>query len=143
MTKSKKIYFIVLEFVFAVVFGFLGGYLFLRFGNEGHLYSVRFSYIAMYLSSFLGIGIAGYFYLKENQKLPVFLTSLLLGFFGLVTFYIILRLTVVLLINRAIISRATPTYLSFVLLLLPMAGAILGFNYKTSNIFRNDVPIKV
>jgi hypothetical protein len=105
------------------------------FGNEGHLYSVRFSYIAMYLSSLIGIGIVGYFYLKETGRVNNFAISILLSFFGLVIFYIILHLAFGLLVKGSLITRATPTYLTLVLLLLPIGGAIIGFNYKTRNIF--------
>jgi hypothetical protein len=137
MTRSSKIFFIILEFVFGIGFGILGAIVFAMFGNEGHLYSVRFIYIAMYLSALLGIGIIGYFYLRRISRVGDFSVSILLSFFGMIIFYLVLHFVFGLLVRETLITKATPQYLGIISLLLPIVGAIIGFNYKTRHVIRN------
>lgn len=124
MTKLKLTIFIILEFIFGIGFGFLGLYVFSYFNVWNDLfYSIIFGFIAGFGFTLIGIGLIGYFYLKQIDRKDDFGESMLLSFFGLVGFsflYIVIT-----------IEFQSIMYLDRVLLILPLTGAIIGFNNKT------------
>ena len=130
MTRSRKGIFIILEFVFGLAFGLLGGYIFSFFDKWDLYYSVMFTFLSVFASTLIGIGLVGFFYLKQINRTADFGESMLLSFFGLIGFLILYA------IITSLTFRLIPHYLSSVLLpiILPMTGGVIGFNYKTRNL---------
>ena len=75
----------------------------------------------------IGIGLVGFFYLKQINRTADFGESMLLSFLGLIGFLILYA------IINSLTFKLIPHYLSSVLLpiILPMTGGVIGFNYKT------------
>ena len=127
MAKYKKTIFIALEFIIGMGFGLLGGYLFTLFDNWDLYYSVLFTFSVSFVSALTGIGLIGYFYLKQIGRSNQFWESILLSFFGLVIFLILCIVITSL--------KLLPYNLSSILyVILPMIGAVIGFNYKAKPI---------
>lgn len=124
MTKSKTLFFILLELLVGLGFGILGGYLFSLFDPWGDLfYSIFFLFIFILVGILTGIGLVGYFYLKQIGRLDDFIISMTLALVGLVFFAFL----------------ATLYHSSILAIILPMTGAIIGFNYKTRRLFRQNI----
>jgi len=69
-----------------------------------------------------GIGLVGYFYLKEIGRLDDIIMSMVLGLVGLIFFSFL----------AVLYNLDSP----ILYIILPMTGAIIGFNYKTRRVFR-------
>jgi uncharacterized protein YacL len=129
MTKSKRIFFIILEFLSGLGFGILGTYIFSFFDKWDLLDSVLFTFMALFASMLTGIGLVGYVYLKRINKLSEFVISMVLSFVGLIIFLLL----------YIMLSSLIP-YLTFyklnplLAIVLPMTGAVIGFNFKTRHV---------
>lgn len=126
MTKAKLAVYIVLEFVFGLGFGVTGGLLFSMFDTWDIFYSVLFTFIIIFVTIPVGVGVVGYFYLSQLGRQKDFGKSFLLSILGLVGF-VILYLTL-----SSFAFKIMAHYVSSILLpiILPAIGAVLGFNYK-------------
>lgn len=89
MTKAKLAVYIVLEFVFGLGFGVTGGLLFSMFGTWDIFYSVLFTFIIIFVTIPVGVGVVGYFYLSQLGRQKDFGKSILLSILGLVGFVIL------------------------------------------------------
>lgn len=132
MTKSKKILFIVLQFLSGIGFGILGAYIFFLFDNGEFFDSIFYGIVVGFGSVLLGIGLVGYFYLKQINKLGDFVISMVLSLVGLVMFFL-LYMILQSLIQYLISYNLDTTFLS---ILLPIIGGLIGFNFKTRNVTR-------
>jgi len=123
MTLSKTLLFILLEFLAGLGLGVLGAYIFSLIDPWGDLfYSIFFIFTSVLVGILTGIGIVGYFYLKQIGRLDDFLISLTLALVGIILFTFL-----------ALLFNLASSILVFI---LPMTGAIIGFNYKTRRVFR-------
>lgn len=131
MTKIKNRGYIILEFLFGLSFGTMGGLLFSSFDKwSDPFYSIFFSFITVYVTILTGVGLVGYFHLKNLKRQKDFgqaLSLSTLGLIGFVVLYILLN---------SITFRLIPHYVSSVLLpiLLPLIGAVLGFNFGSQTL---------
>jgi hypothetical protein len=126
MTKAKLALYIVLEFVFGLGFGITGGLLFSMFDTWDIFNSVLFTFIVIFVTIPVGVGMIGYFYLKQLGCQKDFGKSILLSILGLVGFVMLY------LILDSFAFKSMSHYVSSILLpiILPSMGAVLGFNYK-------------
>ena len=123
---SKNSGFIILEFFFGMAFGILSVYIF-SFYNKFSLFSlILYTFLTIYASALFGIGIIGFFHLKQNGRVKDFGHAIFYSFIGLIAFLIIY------IIINALTFKLIPYYISSVLLpvILPIIGAVIGFNYK-------------
>ena len=125
--KMKSSIFIILEFIAGFVFGVLGGYAFSFFNRYNDLdTSIILVFASAFVALLLGVAIIGFIYLKRVGRVKDLGRSILLSLFGLIAFLIIY-------IGIDLLTyEALPYYISSVVLpiLLPLTGAVLGFNYK-------------
>jgi hypothetical protein len=119
--------FIILEFIAGFVFGVLGGYAFSFFDRYNNLdTSIALAFASAFIASLIGVGVIGYLHLKKMGRARYFGESVVFSLLGLVAFvllYILIEL---------LTYRILPYYIgSFLLpIILPLTGAVLGFNYK-------------
>lgn len=119
--------FIILEFIAGFIFGVLGGYAFSFFNRFNRLdTSIVLALTCAFIALLIGVGIIGYIHLKKLGRLEYFGQSIAFSLLGLVAFillYILIKL---------LADQVLPYYIdSFLLpILLPLVGAVLGFNYK-------------
>ena len=119
--------FIILEFIAGFIFGVLGGYAFSFFDRYNRLdTSIVLALTCAFVTLLIGVGIIGYIHLKKLGRLKYFGQSIAFSLLGLVVFvllYILIKL---------VADQALPYYMgSFLLpILLPLTGAVLGFNLK-------------
>lgn len=129
----KKSIFIILEFIAGFVFGVLGGYAFSFFNRYNDLgTSVVLALSSAFVSLLLGVGIVGFISLKRAGRAQDLGRSILLSLLGLIVFLII-YIGIDLLTDQLF-----PYFISSILLpiILPLTGAVLGFNYRNSRGFR-------
>ena len=123
----KNSIFITLEFIAGFVFGVLGGYAFSFFDRYNNLdTSIALAFACAFISLLIGVGVIGYLHLKKIGRAKYFGRSVVFSLLGLIVFvllYILIEL---------LAYQALPYYISSFLLpiLLPLTGAVLGFNYK-------------
>ena len=123
MTLSKTLFFILLEFLAGLGLGIFGAYLFTLFDPWGDLfYSIFFIFTSFLVGVLTGIGLVGYFYLKEIGRLDDIIMSMVLGLVGLIFFSFL----------AVLYNLDSP----ILYIILPMTGAIIGFNCKTRRVFR-------
>lgn len=129
MTKIKNLGYIFLEFIFGLGFGILGGRLFSLFDNWDLFTSVLFTFMVIFVTIPVGVGLVGYFHLRHLGRQKDFGQAFLLSILGLIGF------VVVYLIFNSLTFRLIPHYVNSVLLpiLLPLAGTVVGFNYRRLN----------
>ena len=114
--------FIISEFFSGIGLGISGLYIFSFFDNWDLFSSILFSIAIMSICALTGIGLVGYFYLKQIDRQHEFLISMVLSFFGL---FVFLVLSVVL---DSWINQDIPPFIYFILL---AGGAVAGFHLKT------------
>jgi hypothetical protein len=129
LTKTKRIYFVILEAVFGFGFGVLANYISSFFYQDEPILSAFVSFIATPLSLVLGIGLIGFVYLKQIGRIRDLAISILLSFLWFVFFVIV----------YSGIEGYMPYYLKIISLLLPIGGAVAGFNYRTWHIIGSDI----
>jgi len=123
----KTSVFIILEFIAGFVFGVLGGYAFSFFDRYNNLdTSIALAFTSAFIALLIGVGIIGYLHLKKIGRAKYFGQSIAFSLIGLITFvllYILIEL---------LTYQVLPYYISSFLLpiILPLTGAVLGFNYK-------------
>jgi NhaP-type Na+/H+ or K+/H+ antiporter len=119
--------FIILEFIAGFVFGVLGGYAFSFFDRYNSLdTSIVLALTSAFIALLTAVGVIGYLHLKKMGRTKYFGQSVVFSLVGLVVFvllYILIKLMA---------DRQLPYFIDSVLLpiLLPLTGAVLGFNYK-------------
>jgi len=126
MTKRKNLGYIFLELISGLVFGILGGLLFSQFDRWDLFLSVLFTFLVIFLSMPVGVGLVGYFHLRNLGRLKDFGQAFLSSILGLIGFVLLY------LIFNAFTFRIIPHYISSGLLpvLLPLTGTVIGFNYR-------------
>lgn len=119
--------FIIIEFIAGFIFGILGGYAFSFFDRYNSLdTSMALALTSAFVALLIGVGIIGYIHLKKIGRVKYFGQSVALSLLGLLVFvalYIAINL---------LTYETLPYYISSILLpiVLPLIGAVLGFNYK-------------
>ena|ERR1051326_4248590 len=119
--------FIILEFIAGFVFGVLGGYGFSFFERYNSLdTSIVLALTSAFIALLIAVGVIGYVHLKKIGRTKYFGQSIVFSLVGLVVFvllYILIKLMA---------DQQLPYFIDSVLLpiLLPLTGAVLGFNYK-------------
>jgi len=125
--KSEGTIFIILEFITGFVFGVLGGYAFSFFDRYNSLdTSIVLALTSAFIALLIGVGIIGYIHLKKIGKAKYFGRSVFFSLLGLIAFIALYILI------EALTDQALPYYISSFLLpiILPLTGAVLGFNYN-------------
>ena len=125
--KVKSTIFIILEFIAGFVFGVLGGYAFSFFDRYNNLdTSIVLAFTSAFIALLAGVGVIGYLHLKKTGRARYFGRSVAFSLLGLIVF-VLLYILIVLLANQML-----PYYISSFLLpiILPLTGAVLGFNFK-------------
>ena len=123
----KSVSFIILEFIAGFVFGVLGGYAFSFFDRYNNLdTSIALAFTSAFIALLVGVGVIGYLHLKKIGRVKYFGQSVVFSLLGLIIFvllYILIEL---------VTYQVLPYYIgSFLLpIILPLTGAVLGFNYK-------------
>jgi len=123
----KSVSFIILEFIAGFVFGVLGGYAFSFFDRYNNLdTSIALAFTSAFIALLAGVGVIGYLHLKKIGRVKYFGQSVVFSLLGLIIFvllYILIEL---------VTYQVLPYYIgSFLLpIILPLTGAVLGFNYK-------------
>jgi len=123
----KSTIFIILEFIAGFVFGVLGGYAFSFFDRYNNLdTSIVLAFTSAFIALLVGVGVIGYLHLKKIGRARYFGQSVVFSLLGLIAFvllYILIEL---------LTYQVLPYYIgSFLLpIILPLTGAVLGFNYK-------------
>ncbi len=127
MNKKLKYIFIPFEFILGISTGLLFAYLQDTFGVKGHINSYYFNlFLSVYIGVILGIGIPGLIYTIMIKKTINILRGLLFSTIGLIAFLLL----------YVLITTFGFDYLPYNLtawilpVLLPMTGAVIGFNYK-------------
>lgn len=131
--SGKKFGFIFLETISGLGFAFLGAYIF-SFFDKGHLTSsILNTFLIIFLSITIGIGIVGYFHLKSIDKLPILGKSIFYCCIGLIIFLIIY------VIINSLTFDYLPHYISSLIMpvILPLIGGVLGFNFLTIRSINN------
>jgi len=124
----KRRIFIILEFIAGFIFGVLGGYAFSFFDRYNSLdTSIVLAFTSAFIALLIGVGIIGFIHLKKIGRAKYFGQSVVFSLLGLIVFvalYILIEL---------VAYQALPYYIgSFLLpIILPLTGAVLGFNYKS------------
>jgi hypothetical protein len=125
--KPAGTIFVILEFIVGFAFGVLGGYAFSFFNRYNGLDTSRvLAFTSAFIAVLIGVGMIGYIHLRKIGRAKYFIQSVIFSVFGLLVFvllYVVIEL---------LAYHALPYYLgSFLLpILLPLTGAILGFNFK-------------
>ena len=123
----KSSIFIILEFIAGLIFGVLGGYAFSFFDRYNNLdTSIALAFTSAFIALLVGVGVIGYLHLKKIGRVKYFGQSVVFSLLGLIIFvllYILIEL---------VTYQVLPYYIgSFLLpIILPLTGAVLGFNYK-------------
>ena len=118
---NKYIY-IVLEFIFGIGLAILSFYLYTLYDTESSLMDdIFYSFLFLYAGALLGIWSIGYFYFKKIQRLKNLVSAIFLSILGLIAF-----LTISMVIDFSG---------SIAFIVLPIAGAVFGFN-STNLIFQ-------
>ena len=127
--KKLIILYIVLETLAGFGLGIAFIYL-LPFSGKGHLeQSMINTFIAIFLGVIVGIAIPGYFHCKKIGKLNRFFRAIGHSILGLILFLILYIL------QNFLTFDYLPHNLSSMVLpiILPIIGAVLGFNYALKN----------
>lgn len=105
----------------------LGGYAFSFFDRYNDLdTSIALAFTSAFIALLIGVGVIGYIHLKKVGRAKYFGQSVVFSLLGLIAFvllYILIEL---------LTYQVLPYYIgSFLLpIILPLTGAVLGFNYK-------------
>jgi len=126
MINNRTSRYIFLEFISGLAFGILGGLIFSLFDNWDLFASVLFTFIVIFLTIPVGVGLVGYFHLRSLGRQKDFGQAFLLSILGLIGFVLVY------IVFNSFTFRLIPHYVSSVLLpiLLPLTGAVIGFNYR-------------
>jgi len=125
----KNSLFIILEFIAGFVFGVLGGYAFSFFDRYNSLdTSIILAFTSAFIALLIGVGLIGYIHLRRIGRAKYFGQSVAFSLLGLVVFVIVYILI------ELVANQVLPYYIgSFLLpIILPLTGAVLGFNFKNS-----------
>lgn len=125
--RLKKYGYVLLEAISGLVFAILGGYIF-SFFDKGHITaSVINTFLVIFISIIIGIGIVGYFHLRSIEMLAYYGKSMVFSFIGLIVFLLIYIIIV------SLSFEFLPYYISSVVMpvILPLIGAVVGFNLLT------------
>jgi len=128
INKRVQIFgFIFLEAISGLGFAFFGTYLF-SFFDKGHITASVFkTFLIIFLSVIIGIGLVGYIHLKSIDKQTIFGKSMIYCCVGLIVFLILY------IFINSLTFDYLPHYISSVIMpvLIPLTGAMLGFNFLT------------
>jgi len=114
--KSSAI-FIGLEYIFGLALSLLAVF-YWPWGNDGDLFGeILITFLKVFIAVFVGVGLVGFFHLKTNRISHKYGKSLLFCFGGTVLFSVIF----------IVVSAILP---GFFALIIPLTGAVVGFNYK-------------
>jgi len=119
--------FIILEFIAGFIFGVLGGYAFSFFDRYNRLgTSIAMALTCAFIALLTGVGIIGYIHLKKIGRTKYFGQSIIFSLIGLIVFVLLYVLI------KLMGYEPLPYFIRTILLpiLLPLTGAVLGFNYK-------------
>jgi hypothetical protein len=125
--KPAGTIFVILEFIVGFAFGVLGGYAFSFFDRYNSSdTSIVLAFTSAFIALLIGVGIIGYIHLRKIGRAKYFRQSVIFSLVGLLVFVLLYVLI------ELLAYQALPFYLgSFLLpILLPLTGAVLGFNFK-------------
>jgi len=109
--------FICLEFVFGLTLALLAIY-YWPWGNDLDLFGgILVTFLKVFIAIFVGVSLIGFLHVKTNKISHRYGKSLLFCFIGLVLSSIF----------YSVVATSLP---GFFALLTPLAGAVLGFNFK-------------
>jgi hypothetical protein len=115
MTSSAI--FICIEYIFGLILAILAVF-YWPWGNDLDLFGgILISFLKGFIAIFVGVSLVGFLHLKRNRISHKYGRSLLFCFVGLVLFSII----------YSVVAAILP---GFFILVIPLTGAVLGFNFK-------------
>ncbi len=110
--------FVILQFIAGFAFG-IGRMFFFPEKNDWSLNTSLF-YVVLsgFICMLIGVGLVGYFHLRLKKITKRFLTALMLSFIGSVLFLFL----------AILIDYYSLAQVGFLILILPLTGAVFGFN---------------
>ena len=129
--KSTAI-FVALEYVSGFAFG-IAGIFFLSTKDTSSslissiLYVVVFGFCCM----LIGVGFVGYFHLRSKQILERFGKAIMLSFVGSFAFLLL----------DIVVEKFIPAQLGVLTFIIPLTGAVLGFNLVFAKTTKQNKPI--
>jgi hypothetical protein len=115
---SNNSVYIVLEFILGIALGILSGYLFSLLDNNSSLMDgIFYGMLSLYAAALLGVWLIGYFHLKKTGRLKDFGGAIFFSFIGLIVFLIV--------------SIAIDDSVFIIIVILPVTGAVIGFNFNS------------
>jgi len=111
--------FVLLQYVFGVAFVAIGLFAFEgKISKMELLGGIFYSYLVGYISMLIGVAIVGYFHLRVKHISRRFLLALTLSFVVSLLFLVL----------YFFIEKHLPKLFGFLALILPLTGAVFGFN---------------
>jgi hypothetical protein len=120
--------FVVLQFIAGIAFGIVGMLLLPEKDNWSLNTSIFYAVLFGFISMLIGVGVVGYFHLRKKGVARRFLIALMLSFAGSVLF----------LFPAIFIEEYLPTQFGFVAAILPLTGAVFGFNLTATMRIGNE-----
>jgi hypothetical protein len=113
------IVFVLLEYLVGCTLALSSMYLMTHIYDD-LFYSIIFALIVGPISLLFGVCLVGYFYLRLKHQLEKFGSSIFKSFLGFILFLLI----------DFLVNIIIPSKLRIIIFLLPVTGAIIGFNFE-------------
>ena len=120
--------FVVLQFIAGIAFGIIGMFLLPEKDSWSLNTSIFCTVLFGFISMLIGVGVIGYFHLRIKKVAKRFPIALILSFAGSVLFLFL----------AVFIKQYFPTQLGFLAAILPLTGAVFGFNLTATVRIRNE-----
>lgn len=116
---KSGVIFVFLEYLMGFVFAFAGIFIFSENDNSSLFTSIFYGFVVSFICMFVGINLVGYFHLRALRVLNKFFPAMLLTLAGLVLFTLV----------YIFIQRFLPGYLGILIIIIPLTGGVMGFNW--------------
>jgi hypothetical protein len=110
--------FVLLQYIIGLTFALLGMFFFPDLGHWSLMASIFYSFLIGFFCMLTGVGLVGYFHLRQKRILHKFRKAMALSFVGLLLF----------LLFYIVIEKLIPKELGILIVFLPLTGAVFGFN---------------
>jgi len=110
--------FILLQYIIGFAFAIAGMFLFTEPDHWSLMTSIFYSFLVGFFCMLTGVGLVGYFHLRQKKVLHKFGRAMALSFAGLLLFLLL----------YIFIEKFIPKELGILTLFLPLTGAVFGFN---------------
>jgi len=120
--------FVILQYIAGFAFGIGGMFLLPEKNNWSLNSSIFYTLLWGFIAMLMGVGIVGYFHLRVKKVTNRFVIALMLSAAGSLLF----------LFASVFIQTYIPMDLEFLSLILPLTGAVFGFNLTATMRIRNE-----